>query len=214
MGFGILWFFITLSVESSIIPLWMLICEYRMYLPSVGIIICVVTGVFLMIERIKDASDSSSAVSHYLPVFLFVMSILAIGGLSVATHLRNEVWGDRIRLWEDTVKKSPGIEIAHTMLGNAYQERNMLDKAEEEFLTASRLRPNYDMAHNNLGLVYEKLNRPDKAIEQYLTAVKLKPDDATAHSNLGNIYRSLNMLDKAEDELQTAVKLKAIRSQL
>ncbi len=36
IGFGILWFFATLSVESSIIPIPMVICEYRMYLPSVG----------------------------------------------------------------------------------------------------------------------------------------------------------------------------------
>src|SRR5208337_5527193 len=48
IGFGILWFFITLSVESSIIPIPMIINEYRVYLPSVGLIICVVTGAFLV----------------------------------------------------------------------------------------------------------------------------------------------------------------------
>ena len=33
IAFGILWFFVTLSVESSIIPIPMIICEYRVYLP-------------------------------------------------------------------------------------------------------------------------------------------------------------------------------------
>jgi hypothetical protein len=51
VGFGILWFFITLSVESSVIPLPMLIDEYRMYLPSVGLIISAVTGVFWVFSR-------------------------------------------------------------------------------------------------------------------------------------------------------------------
>src|SRR3990167_7117322 len=39
ISFGILWFFITLSVESSIIPIRDVIFEHRLYLPSVGIVI-------------------------------------------------------------------------------------------------------------------------------------------------------------------------------
>ena len=53
IGFGILWFFVTLSVESSIIPIPMLINEYRMYLPSVGIIISVVAGIFLLTNEVE-----------------------------------------------------------------------------------------------------------------------------------------------------------------
>ncbi len=45
IGFGILWFFITLSVESSIIPIPMVIDEYRVYLPSVGFFLALVAGV-------------------------------------------------------------------------------------------------------------------------------------------------------------------------
>jgi hypothetical protein len=37
ISFGVLWFFITLSVESSVIPIKDVIAEHRVYLPSIGI---------------------------------------------------------------------------------------------------------------------------------------------------------------------------------
>jgi hypothetical protein len=36
ISFAIIWFFVTLSVESSIIPIRDVIYEHRVYLPSVG----------------------------------------------------------------------------------------------------------------------------------------------------------------------------------
>jgi protein O-mannosyl-transferase len=42
-SFGVIYFFITLSVESSFIPLGELTAEYRLYLPSIGIIIAFVS---------------------------------------------------------------------------------------------------------------------------------------------------------------------------
>ncbi len=64
MGFGILWFFIALSVESSIVPLDRLIDEYRVYLPSVGVIICVVTGAFLLKEKARSLRNMSMTLRH------------------------------------------------------------------------------------------------------------------------------------------------------
>ena len=202
MGFGILWFFITLSVESSIIPLPMLIDEYRMYLPSAGLIISAVTGFFLLVRLIL-----SRFTIHDLR-FTVVLLVFAIVSLSVATHLRNAVWGDSISLWEDTAEKSPNKPRAHYNLGNFYKSLNMPDKAMEQYLVALKLKPDDPDTHNNLGLVYFSLNMPDKAIEQYLAALKLRPEDSDAHNNLGLVYYSLNMPDKAIEQYLTALKLK------
>ncbi len=204
IGFGILWFFITLSVESSIIPLSMLINEYRVYLPSIGMIICIVTGVFLVFSRFPIHDSRFTAFKRFTVVTL----VLIMGVLSVATYLRNEVWEDSIKLWEDTVKKSPAQARVINNLGNIYQSRNMPDKAMEQYLIAIKLEPDYAEPHNNIGLVYKSLNMPDKAIEQYMLAVKLKPAAAEPHYNLGNIYRDINMPDKAIEQYLIAVKLK------
>src|SRR5208283_1708111 len=46
IGFGILWFFITLSVESSIIPIADVIFEHRLYLPAAGAFIAITASAF------------------------------------------------------------------------------------------------------------------------------------------------------------------------
>jgi Flp pilus assembly protein TadD len=221
MGFGILWFFITLSVESSIIPLPMLIDEYRVYLPSVGLIISAVTGVFLLFSRftapphfpppqggrVSEGGHHSLFTIHHSR-FLLMFLVVAVGVLSVATYLRNSLWADPAGLWEDVVRKSPANARAHNNLGVIYQNLNMPDKAMEQYLTVIMLKPDYTEAHYNLGTIYQARNMFDKAMEHYLIALKLKPDYAKAHNNLGIIYYQVfNMPDKAEEEFLSAVKL-------
>ncbi len=199
IGFGIMWFFITLSVESSIVLLDRVIDEYRVYLPSAGVSIGVVTGAFLLMGRMQSLRARKA---------ILVLLVFAAGTLSVATYLRNEVWGDTIKLWEDTARKSPAKESIHNNLGNGYQAHSMLDKALEQYLIAIKLKPDYAEAHNNLGSIYKSLNMPEKAIEQYLIAIKLKPGAAESHYNLGVFYQAQNMFDKAMEQYLIAVKLK------
>ncbi len=217
MGFGILWFFITVSVESSVIPLWMLICEYRVYLPSVGVIICVVTGAFLL-ERVLFSRFTSpppipppqgGRVREGVRVSrtLIVLLVLAAGALSVAAYLRNDLWADNIRLWEDTVKKSPSDSLAHINLARQYETRNMITEALDQYQVAVRLHPDYAPAHFLLGTLYLKFNVIDKAMEQYQIAIRLQPDYADAYNNLGLIYQHSNMPDKAMEKYLTVIRL-------
>ncbi len=230
IGFGILWFFIAISVESSVIPLYQLIDEYRVYLPSAGLIISFVTGIFLLKEQFK--------VSRVAVLTSFVIAVMV---LSAATYARNEVWNDKISLWEDIVSKSPRKERAHFGLGTAYVERNMLDKALEQFSAALALDPydaqahngigtvylskgmfdkavehfqlsisilpNYPYSHYNLALTYQAKKMYDRAIEEYLTVLRLRPYDADAHNNLAHIYQERRMFDKAIAEYQFVLYL-------
>jgi hypothetical protein len=52
-SFGILWFFITLSVESSIIPIRDVIFEHRLYLPSVGAVVAFGAAVFYGFDYLR-----------------------------------------------------------------------------------------------------------------------------------------------------------------
>ena len=200
MGFGILWFFITLSVESSIIPIADVIFEHRVYLPSIGMIICVVTGAFLLKEKVRSPRAGR---------IIIVMLSLAVVLLSVAAYLRNNLWGDSLRLWEDVVAKSPAKSRSHYNMGSIYISRNMFDKAREQCMLAVKLEPDWPEAHNNLGNVYKALNMPDQAMKQYLTAIKLSPDYPDAYYNLGVLYdQALNMPYKAIEQFLIAIKLR------
>ena len=194
MGFGILWFFITLSIESSVIPIDDVIFEHRLYLPSVGIFIAIMAG--LVIAAMRLNREKSIA-----PLVLLITLTL-----STATFMRNTVWADSARLWEDVVRKSPNWDRPHNNLGTVYYDRGRLEDAMREFQTAVRLNDSYADAHNNLGVVYEQLGRLDEALKEYQTSVLLKPDNADMHNNLGSIYERLGRLDEAIREYRSAIR--------
>ena len=126
-SFGIFWFFITLTVESSIIPLANVIFEHRMYLPSIGFIISTVS--FLMAIKIKVKKIFISLEEAI--VFALIMIVLIFCGVAYA---RNTVWQTEIGLWEDVVRKSYGKARPHYNLGLAYSRAGKFNEAIKEFL--------------------------------------------------------------------------------
>ncbi|MFM8362326.1 MAG: hypothetical protein ACKOA4_06470, partial [Haliscomenobacter sp.] len=92
LAFGIFWFFITLSIESSFIPLSDVIVEHRTYLPSVGFFLAVVYSAFALSNRT-----------------LLVRNLLAVWALVLvfAAFQRNKVWKEPVVFWSDVIKKSP-----------------------------------------------------------------------------------------------------------
>jgi protein O-mannosyl-transferase len=95
ISFGIFWFFITLSVQSSIVPIVDVIFEHRVYLPTVGLFFAVITCVVTAAKRLKMEN---------VALLLLASSVLIFTGV---TYARNMVWMSEISLWEDVVKKSP-----------------------------------------------------------------------------------------------------------
>ena len=195
IGFGILWFFLCLSVESSLIPIADVIFEHRVYLPSVGFFTAVTSGIFIAAGKLKKEK---------IIVPLVVLLTLA---LSTATFARNNVWKDGRSLWEDVVRKSPDKARPHDNLGAAYSKQGRLDEAIKELQVALRLNPAYANAHNSLGIVYALQGRLDEAIREYQTALRLDPDYAISHNNLGVIYGQQGKLDEAMKECKAALQL-------
>ena len=197
-AFGILWFFVSLSVESTVIPLPMLISEYRVYLPSVGIFLATFTIAFLFIQSTGGGLKGAiAAVLVLLPIVL-----------SYNAYARNSVWKTRTSLWEDTVSKSPRSARAHNNLGVAYKEEGQRIKAMEHYRTALMLKPDYARAHNNLGVVYKEDGQFDRAIEHYRAALMLKPDYAKVHNNIGVAYYRMGEVENSTRHFQHALKLK------
>ena len=197
--FGISWFFIALSVESSIIPIADVIFEHRAYLPSVGFFMALATGIIMMVRAVRNRTSVKVMAAVIIAV------VLVLGG---TTYSRNTVWQNKVRFWEDVVKKSPLKARPHNALGVAYESEGRSDKAIEQFMIAIELKRDYPMAYYNLGVAYESEGRSDKAIEQFLIAVELKPDYQKAYYNLGVAYESEGRSDKAIDYYLVAVELK------
>jgi len=205
VSFGIFWFFIALSVESSVVPIADVIFEHRLYLPSVGFFIALITSIFWARNTIRTTmSVAGKAVVPILTGIVFI--------LSGSTYIRNGVWTDRIGFWEDVVRKSPEKARPHTVLAIAYSEKGRFSEAIREDQTAIRLDPDYAYAHINLGAIYGSLGRFEEAIGEFQAALKLNPDHVEARNNLGVAYYRQGRFNEAEGELLAAIKLSPKRA--
>ncbi len=202
--FGIFWFFITLFVESSVIPIRDLINEHRLYLPGIGLVVAFMASIFSAVQFI--GSRRRFALFYSVPpLIIFIAAITIV--LSIAAYQRNAVWQDEMSLWENVVRKSPQKARGHNNLGIAYYKEGLTDKAIEHYLIALKLNPDYAEIYNNIGLSYYNKGLTDMAIEHYLIALRIKPDYVEAHNNLGNAYKDKGLTAKAIEHYQIALKL-------
>ena len=195
MAFGIFWFFITLAVESSVIPIADVIVEHRLYLPSVGACIAVALAGLLVTRRLS--------LSTAITIFAIVVGVLV-----ALTWSRNSLYADEATLWLDSISRSPDKPRPHSNLGYVLMARGQLGEAIEQFNTALRLNPAYEPAYNNLGYALSSMGRTDEAIEQFRKVIALNPANVDAHYNLGAALAKKGLSGQAIKEYIVALRLK------
>ncbi|MCA9409365.1 MAG: tetratricopeptide repeat protein [Candidatus Omnitrophica bacterium] len=182
--FGGVWFFVTLSVESSIIPIQNVVWEHRVYLPSIGI--------FLMVAFVL-AQIFTNRKSYSL-----IMGIIVIV-LSFLTYQRNMVWQNNIAFWGDVILKSPNKARGYHNLGAAYIDNKQYDLAQKNLLRSIELDPTFSEAYSVLAQIFIDEGRLEEAKEQLVKALDLDPQSFAALNNLGTIYVLQGELTKAKE---------------
>lgn len=228
VSFGVVWFFLTLSVESSIIPIRDVIVEHRVYLPSVGFFMAAVALMDQLVPKQKVK---------------IVIVVALISVLAISTYLRNNIWREEEYIWKDAIAKAPNNARAYGSLGIVYKKRGEHDKAIELFEKSMSLgkaypevflhlgdiyfdRKDYNKAVmylevalkidfskkvrlgilNKLGRTYGKLGENEKAVEAFEEAIRLYPDATVPYNNLGVLYARTGQIDKAIDIFEQALK--------
>jgi protein O-mannosyl-transferase len=233
ISFGIFWFFITLSVESSVIPIRDFMFEHRMYLPSFGFLLAALAGLTYIPAAIPLGKKKVPAA-----LALTILLILAAG---VAANARNYVWQSDLSLWSDAVKKSPeksrpwmwkgvaftnikkfekakecfdkcieltpDFSMAYYNRGNVYKEIGEDQKAIADYTKAIELKKNYEMAYFNRGVIYSKKKNYKEAIRDYDKTIELNPDNSLAYYNRGNAYRNTKRYQEALSDYNNAIRL-------
>jgi protein O-mannosyl-transferase len=184
-GFGVLWFFVALSVESSVIPIRDVIYEHRLYLPSIGLFTAVAVFLWSAVRKVQ-----LQLIATVAGVFVVV--------LAGASYARNEVWRSDISLWSDVAEKSPNKGRSHHNLARAYKEHGMLAEAEAQYLVALRLNPTNSETYTNLGVIYRRQGRVDQAIEMHLKSMDYGGKNPAPRLNLGVVYASQQRYREAE----------------
>lgn len=219
IAFGIFWFFVTISVESSIIPIADVIFEHRLYLPSVGAIIAIVTATTLGMSKVVIRKPSVR--KFILPLVLLILTVL-----SIATYNRNSIWQDKVRLWSDIVKKSPAKPRPNLQLAELYTDMGYINDAMKQYQKAISLKPDSGDAHMSISRLYAYLGHYDEAISETQAGTKYykdayrsyyKPGEtsiafedyfATVHFALGNTFAGWGRMEAALDEFLAAISLK------
>lgn len=172
VSFSMIWFFVTLSIESSFIPLEDVIFEHRLYLPSVGLSLFSVCILYYLTNK------SFKKIS-------VMLLIIIISVLGILTYSRNSVYSSKISIWSDTVKKAPLNPRAVNSLGKAYFEIKQPEIAEIFLRESVELNPNYEYALSNYGAILIE-NGKDELARKYLArAIQLHPKFALARINMG-----------------------------
>jgi tetratricopeptide (TPR) repeat protein len=174
VAFGIVWFFLTIAVESSVIPLVDPMFEHRLYLPLAGLFAGGATAAALLL-RARPAGRRAFVAG----------GVLVSVALAVATFARNRVWADELALWSDAVQKSPAKARPHQNLGVALAAAGRLPEAVEAFARANRADPANAEVMANMGVALRDLGKRDEAEGWLRAAMRARPDLADAHYNLG-----------------------------
>jgi tetratricopeptide (TPR) repeat protein len=170
-----------------------------LYLPSFGYALLVASFVAWLAQK-RPRTRAALA--------LAVLVLLA--AYSTATLARNRVWSDDLRLWSDTVEKSPDSVMPRSELGIAYATRGETSKAIEQYQIALRMNPNFADGYTNLGLAYDDMGQLDEAIRHHEQALKLKPTAPAAHNNLGLALSKKGRLAEAIEHYRESLRLEPL----
>lgn len=135
VSLGALFFFLTLSAESTVIPISDLMMEHRLYLPSVGFFLA-------MAECLRWVFQKMAIRLHLYYAFMMVLILVSM----VLTVRRNAVWQNGIDLWSDVVAKSPQKARGHFNLGGALISGGYRAEGIDELIVAQHLDPSYKKA--------------------------------------------------------------------
>jgi protein O-mannosyl-transferase len=199
ISFGICWFFIAISIESSIIPIKDVIFEHRIYLPSVGFFTAITTSLIVYYD--KFISNKSGTI-------LYASLFLATITLTFISYKRNEVWKSGISLWKDTIYKSPNLARPQIQLGQALITKGLWDEAESHFAKARELNQSPQLPNPHAAIGLTSLDKEGIINYQILQSKKdaaQNPNEST-FIKLGRLYIDAEKLELAIEQFKKALQ--------
>lgn len=203
VSFGIFWFFVTLSIESSIIPIIDVMFEHRLYLPGIGAIIAVTAATAHLLEKplLTPGQARRSAA---------LVLAAAVMALSIAAYVRNGVWKNELTLWSDAIAKKPLNPRGYNMLGSYYRSGFRIYDAIYYYRKALEVDSNYAEARTNLGNAYIQTGRFEEGMNELMAAAASNRFDAIdagiLYYNIGKGFYQKGMIDQAVTNLTIALR--------
>lgn len=211
IAFGIFWFLISIAPRSTIIPSPELVCDYKTYLASVGIMFLLSVALVWIFNNIYDVFKNSVSFSgikkslvydHHVTLVLLLVFLIPV---SAGTLLRNQVWRTCVEFWQDNAQKASNKARVHNNLGVALSEAGKIEESIEAYKKAINLDKHYQDPLSNIAVAYSIRGDIDKAIESLQAAIHISPNYPEAYNNLGSLLIQKKEYDSAERMLNRAI---------
>lgn len=225
-SFGVLFFFITISLVSNIVFLIeATMAERFLYMPSLGFCIAAVTsGHFLIKQKQgrKPLTFYRQLVSS--PVYLLFTAVILL--FSFRTIARNNDWKNNLTLLSEDVKAAPNSARIRYAYGSAILIEQALkedDKIRKRELLLSAINhlekgvsiiDDYADAWYHLGIAYKEAEDPANAIRSFEKSRAYKPfKDADAYIASALAYGMSAQYQKAIADLNAALELDPVSTE-
>lgn len=175
ISFSLFWIFITLSIESTIIPISDVIFEHRTYLPSFGFSLAFCSIFFSIDDYFKK-----SYASNILIFTVILFSLLSIN--------RNTVWKNDYTLWNDVVFKSPRKVRPYNYRGTALFQEGKWKEAIIDFSKAISIQPEFSILYFNRGAAYKMGKEWNLALADFKKMLEFEPAHVEACLSMVEIY--------------------------
>jgi tetratricopeptide (TPR) repeat protein len=212
IAFGLLWFVLT-QLPTSLYPLSEVENDHRMFFSFAGLVLAVVWGAWLLIERFVPLNCHPA-----LRIALAAIAIAVLSGDAYGVHRRNAVWRTEESLWLDDVTKSPHNGRGLMIYGLTQMNKGAYDTALDYFNRALVFTPNYPTLEINLGVVNGAMAdrgdaaRAAEAERHFQRAIALAPSDDTTHAYYGRWLEQHDRSREAATQLQLAITLDPYRT--
>lgn len=202
IGWGLLWFGAAHAPNTGLLaPMNALFLEHWMYLPSIGLFLC-------LGQTFAEAAARKPRIAHAL----CAAAIMAGMALAIKTYNQNEIWRNPDLFYNNIFTNRENSARARNNLALYYSQKGRTNEAIEQYNKAIEASDVYAETHYNLALVYLGASRNkdsiDKAVKHLKRSLEIQPNFYRSYKALGDIHARL-LNDKATAETYFA-KAKAI----
>ncbi len=187
--FAALWFAIAIAPRASLFASAELVCDYKTYIASVGLLFIVSSGICA------------------LPAHALATVVLALG-LGTLSMQRNEIWKTPLKFWADVAKHAPRKARGHNNYGVALVEAGEYGQAVLQYKQAIALDAQYADAWNNLAVAYLNLGNQEQALSAQRRGLELNQNHPEAFNNLGTLLLSMGRVRHAQEAFAEALKMR------
>jgi len=214
--FAVLWIWLLMLPVSNIVPIAIERADRYIYFPGVAIFALV----GLAVERLWYARTT--------PTWRYGVTAavaVAIGGLSMLTIQRNQVWTTEGTLWIDHLQDYPDSQTGWLNLGVYYYNELAFEQAKESFEQLLRRNPNHFKGNRFMGHIAIRTGNYADAIPYYERAAQVDPTDPITQNYLGlayfrtgnyasalEAYRRTIELDQSYDEAYLNLGISALQT--